>query len=152
MNRTLLKKVRCLLIQSGLPDSFWAEAMVMAAYLINRSPSTTLEKKTPMDLWSGHLENYEILRIFSCVAYSHVNQRKLKPRAIKCVFLGEVEFEVELQGNRVEPTMDPHFGEHPGNEDEEQDEEPQQQNLDNYVLVHDIAKRTTSIPARYRDE
>nr|GEX57920.1 retrovirus-related Pol polyprotein from transposon TNT 1-94 [Tanacetum cinerariifolium] len=26
MNRTLLNKVRCLLIQSGLPDSFWAEA------------------------------------------------------------------------------------------------------------------------------
>ncbi|GJR16644.1 retrovirus-related pol polyprotein from transposon TNT 1-94 [Tanacetum coccineum] len=54
MNMTLLNKVRCLLIQSGLPDSFWAEATVTATYLINRSPSTTLEKKTPMDLWSGH--------------------------------------------------------------------------------------------------
>ncbi|GKC95633.1 retrotransposon protein, putative, ty1-copia subclass, partial [Tanacetum coccineum] len=39
-----------------------------------------------------------------------------------------------------------------GNEDEEQDEGPQQQNLDNYVLVRDRAKRTTTIPARYRDE
>ncbi|GJR15633.1 retrovirus-related pol polyprotein from transposon TNT 1-94 [Tanacetum coccineum] len=200
MNRTLLNKVRCLLIQSGLPDSFWAEATVTAAYLINRSPSTALEKKTPMDLWSGHPANYEMLRIFGCVAYSHVNQGKLKPRAIKCIFLGypegvkgyrlwrlddvkpkiiisrdvvfneslmykdtlkgagaadsgkEVEFEVELQGSRVEPTVDPHTGENPGNEDEEQDEGPQQQNLDNYVLVRDRAKRTTTIPARYRDE
>ncbi|GKB52120.1 retrovirus-related pol polyprotein from transposon TNT 1-94 [Tanacetum coccineum] len=200
MNRTLLNKVRCLLIQSGLPDSFWAEATVTTTYLINRSPSTTLEKKTPMDLWSGHPANYEMLRIFGCVAYSHVNQGKLKPRAIKCIFLGypdgvkgyrlwrlddvkpkiiisrdvvfneslmykdtlkgagaadsgkEVEFEVELQGSRVEPTMDPHTGENPGNEDEEQDEGPQQQNLDNYVLVRDRAKRTTTIPARYRDE
>ncbi|GJT52209.1 retrotransposon protein, putative, ty1-copia subclass [Tanacetum coccineum] len=200
MNRTLLNKVRCLLIQSGLPDLFWAEATVKAAYLINRSPSTALEKKTPMDLWLGHLANYEMLRIFGCVAYSHVNQGKLKPRAIKCIFLGypegvkgyrlwrlddvkpkiiisrdvvfneslmykdtlkgagaadsgkEVEFEVELQGSRVEPTVDPHTGENPGNEDEEQDEGPQQQNLDNYVLVRDRAKRTTTIPARYRDE
>nr|GEV47133.1 retrotransposon protein, putative, Ty1-copia subclass [Tanacetum cinerariifolium] len=64
----------------------------------------------------------------------------------------EVEFEVELEDSRVEPTMDPHTGENPGNEDEEQYEEPQQQNLDNYVLVHDRAKRTTSIPARYKDE
>ncbi|GJT40820.1 zinc finger, CCHC-type containing protein [Tanacetum coccineum] len=87
MNRTLLNKVRCLLIESGLPDSFWAEVTVTAAYLINRSPSTALEKKTPMDLWSGHLANYEMLRIFGCVAYSHVNQGKLKPRAIKCIFL-----------------------------------------------------------------
>ncbi|GKE95963.1 retrovirus-related pol polyprotein from transposon TNT 1-94, partial [Tanacetum coccineum] len=64
MNMMLLNKVRCLLIQSGLPDSFWAEATVTATYLINRSPSTTLEKKTHMDLWSGHPENYEMLRIF----------------------------------------------------------------------------------------
>ncbi|GJV07628.1 putative reverse transcriptase domain-containing protein [Tanacetum coccineum] len=34
----------------------------------------------------------------------------------------------------------------------EQDEGPQQQNLDNYFLVRDRAKRTTTIPARYRDE
>ncbi|GJY45240.1 retrotransposon protein, putative, ty1-copia subclass [Tanacetum coccineum] len=159
MNRTHFNKVRCLLIQSGLPDSFWPEATVTAAYLINRSPSTTLEKKTPMDLWSRHPANYKMLRIFGCVAYSHVNQGKLKPRAIKCIFPGdvvfneslmykdtlkgagaadsgkEVEFEVELQGSRVEPTVDPHTGENPGNEDEEQDEEPQQQNLENYVLT-----------------
>nr|GEZ33770.1 retrovirus-related Pol polyprotein from transposon TNT 1-94 [Tanacetum cinerariifolium] len=70
---------------SGLPDSFWAKATVTAAYLINRSPSTSLEKKTPMDLWSGHLMNYEILRIFGCVAYSHMNQGNLKPRAIQCI-------------------------------------------------------------------
>ncbi|GJT74021.1 retrovirus-related pol polyprotein from transposon TNT 1-94 [Tanacetum coccineum] len=62
MNKTLLNKVRCLLIQSGLPDSFWAEATVTVAYLINRSPSTALEKNTPMDLWSGHRLNYEMLR------------------------------------------------------------------------------------------
>ncbi|GJR71569.1 RNA-directed DNA polymerase, eukaryota, partial [Tanacetum coccineum] len=32
------------------------------------------------------------------------------------------------------------------------DKGPQQQNLDNYVLVRDRAKRTTIIPVRYRDE
>nr|GFA38595.1 putative polyprotein [Tanacetum cinerariifolium] len=135
INRTRLNKVRYLLIQSGLPDSFWAEAKVTAAYLINRSPSKALEKKTPMDLWLGHPANYEMLRIFGCVAYSHMNQGKLKPRAIKCIFLGdvvfseslmykdtlkgvgaadsrkEVEFEVKLQGSGVEPTVDLHTGE-----------------------------------------
>ncbi|GJY19059.1 retrovirus-related pol polyprotein from transposon TNT 1-94 [Tanacetum coccineum] len=183
-----------------MPDSFWAEATVTAAYLINRSPSTALEKKKPMDLWSGHPPNYEMLRIFGCGTYSHVNQGKLKPKAIKCIFLGyldgvngyrlwrlddvkpkiiissdvvfneslmykdtlkgagaadsgkDVKFEVELQDSRVKPTMDPHTGENPGNEDEERDEGPQKQNLDNYVLVRDRAKRTTAIPARYRDD
>ncbi|GJX13164.1 zinc finger, CCHC-type containing protein [Tanacetum coccineum] len=148
MNRMLLNKVRCLLIKSGLPDLFWAEAMVTTAYLINRSPSTGLENKTPMDLWPGHSANYEMSRIFGCVAYSRMNQGKHKPRAIKYIFLGypggvkgyrlwrkEVKFEVELQDSRVKPTMDPHTMENPRNEYEEQDKGPQQQNLDNYVLV-----------------
>ncbi|KAL0438177.1 UNVERIFIED_CONTAM: Retrovirus-related Pol polyprotein from transposon TNT 1-94 [Sesamum latifolium] len=34
MNRTLLNKVRCLLISSGLPKSFWGEALLTAAYLV----------------------------------------------------------------------------------------------------------------------
>ncbi|GJU40764.1 retrovirus-related pol polyprotein from transposon TNT 1-94 [Tanacetum coccineum] len=174
MNRTLLNKVRCLRIQSGLPDSFWAEATVAAAYLINRSPSTALEKKTPMDLWSGHPANYEMLRIFGCVAYSHVNQGKLKPRVIKCIFLGYPEgvkayklWRLDDVKPKIIIRRDVVFNESLMYKDTlkgadaadsrkevefEQDEGPQQQNLDNYVLVHDRAKRTTTIPARYRDE
>ncbi|GJX80731.1 retrotransposon protein, putative, ty1-copia subclass [Tanacetum coccineum] len=110
---------------------------------LTRSPSSALEKNTPMDLCSGHLKNYEMLRIFGCIAYSHRNQGKLKPRAIKCIFLGYPD------GNMVELNVDPYTGENPGNEDEEQDdEEPQQQNLDNYVLVHDRVKISTTIPTR----
>ncbi|KAK4388364.1 Retrovirus-related Pol polyprotein from transposon TNT 1-94 [Sesamum angolense] len=47
MNRTLLEKVRCMLISSGLPKSFWGEALVTAAYLINRFPSVPLNGKIP---------------------------------------------------------------------------------------------------------
>ncbi|GJW41011.1 retrotransposon protein, putative, ty1-copia subclass [Tanacetum coccineum] len=66
MNKTLMDKVRCLLIQSGLPKTFWAEATCTAAYLINRSPSRAIEKKTPMEMWSGHPSDYGMLRIFGC--------------------------------------------------------------------------------------
>ncbi|GJS31120.1 retrotransposon protein, putative, ty1-copia subclass [Tanacetum coccineum] len=98
MNRTLMDKVRCLLIQSGLPKTFWAEATCTAAYLINRSPSTAIEKKTPMEMWSGHPSDYGMLRIFGCVAYPHNKQGKLEPRAIKCVLLGYPE---GVKGNRL---------------------------------------------------
>ncbi|GJV17432.1 retrotransposon protein, putative, ty1-copia subclass [Tanacetum coccineum] len=91
MNRTLMDKVRCLLIQSGLPKTFWAEATCTAAYLINRSPSRAIEKKTPMEMWSGHPSDYGMLRIFGCVAYPHDKQGKLEPRAVKCVLLGYPE-------------------------------------------------------------
>ncbi|GKF41825.1 retrovirus-related pol polyprotein from transposon TNT 1-94, partial [Tanacetum coccineum] len=63
MSITLIDKVRYLLIQSGLPKTFWAEATCTAVYLINRSPSRAIKKKTPMEMWSGHPSDYEILRI-----------------------------------------------------------------------------------------
>ncbi|GJR61822.1 retrovirus-related pol polyprotein from transposon TNT 1-94 [Tanacetum coccineum] len=91
MNRTLMDKARYLLIQSGLLKTFWVEATCMAAYLINRSPSRAIEKKTPMEMWPGHPSDYGMLRIFSCVAYLHDKQGKLEPRAVKYVLLGYPE-------------------------------------------------------------
>ncbi|GJU57974.1 retrovirus-related pol polyprotein from transposon TNT 1-94 [Tanacetum coccineum] len=139
------------------------EATVKTTYLINRSPSTTLEKKTPMDLWSGHPVNYEMLRIFGCVAYSHVNQGKLKPRAIKCIFLGYPD---GVKGYRlwrlddVKPKIiisrDVVFNESlmykdtlkgAGAADFEKEVE-----FEVELQVRDRAKRITSIPGRYRDE
>nr|GEW75237.1 retrotransposon protein, putative, Ty1-copia subclass [Tanacetum cinerariifolium] len=60
-SRTLMDKVRCLLIQSGLPKTFWTDATCTAAYLINRSPSTAIDKMIPMKMCSGHPIDYEML-------------------------------------------------------------------------------------------
>ncbi|GJT25902.1 retrotransposon protein, putative, ty1-copia subclass [Tanacetum coccineum] len=57
----------------------------------NRSPSRVIKKKTPMEMWSGHLSDYRMLRIFGYVVYSHVKQGKLELRAVKCVLLGYPE-------------------------------------------------------------
>ncbi|KAG8490763.1 hypothetical protein CXB51_013984 [Gossypium anomalum] len=57
-------------------------------FLINRSPSVAIEKKTPQEVWSGNPANYSDLKIFGCPAYAHVDNGKLEPISIKCVFLG----------------------------------------------------------------
>ncbi|KAL2243544.1 UNVERIFIED_CONTAM: Retrovirus-related Pol polyprotein from transposon TNT 1-94 [Sesamum indicum] len=88
MNRTLLNKVRCLLISSGLPKTFWGEALLTAAYLINRSPSVPLFGNNPEKLWSKTDVDFSSLRIFGCSAFCHVNGDKLDPRSQKCVFIG----------------------------------------------------------------
>ena len=83
MNRTLIDKTRCLLINSKLHRSFWAEAIYTASYLVNKSPSAAIGFKTPEELWSRKPGRYEHLRVFGCPAYVNVRQGKLDARAIK---------------------------------------------------------------------
>ncbi|CAM8938448.1 unnamed protein product [Rhodiola kirilowii] len=88
MNRTLLDKLRCLLFTSGLPKSFWGEALYTATYLVNRSPNRMLEFKCPMEMWNGKKPDLHELKIFGCAAYAHTREGKLDPRSTKCIFLG----------------------------------------------------------------
>ncbi|KAG8473990.1 hypothetical protein CXB51_034146 [Gossypium anomalum] len=88
MNRTIMENFRCMLSNANLLKSFWAETVSTACFLINRSSSVAIEKKTPQEVWSGNPANYSNLKIFGCPAYAHVDNGKLEPRSIKCVFLG----------------------------------------------------------------
>ncbi|KAG8500494.1 hypothetical protein CXB51_002743 [Gossypium anomalum] len=67
-------------------------------FLINRSPSFAIEKKTSQEVWSGNSANYSDLKIFGCPAYAHVDNGKLEPRFIKCVFLG---YKVGVKGYKL---------------------------------------------------
>ena len=55
-----------------LGQEFSAEAMEIACYLFNRSPSSTLEGKTPQEVWTGKELSLSNLRVFGCDAYVHV--------------------------------------------------------------------------------
>ncbi|WVZ96487.1 hypothetical protein U9M48_042120, partial [Paspalum notatum var. saurae] len=44
--------------------------------------------KIPIEVWSGSPADYSQLRVFGCTAYAHVDNGKLEPKAIKCIFLG----------------------------------------------------------------
>ncbi|GBM98016.1 Retrovirus-related Pol polyprotein from transposon TNT 1-94 [Araneus ventricosus] len=54
-NRTLVSMARCLLLQSGLPMKFWAEAINCAVYIRNRCPARGLqdENQTPFQKLFG---------------------------------------------------------------------------------------------------
>ncbi|KAL0328156.1 UNVERIFIED_CONTAM: Retrovirus-related Pol polyprotein from transposon TNT 1-94 [Sesamum calycinum] len=46
MNRSLTERARWLRLNAGLPKSFWAEAVSMVCYLINRSSRASLGGKS----------------------------------------------------------------------------------------------------------
>ena len=100
INRTLLERARCMLSNAGLwhRHDFWAEAASTACYLVNRSPHSALNFKVPEEIWSGNPVDYSNLRIFGCPAYAHVNDGKLDPRAVECIFLG---YASESKGYRL---------------------------------------------------
>ena len=77
-----------MLSNAGLLNDFWVEAVNTTCYLINKSPSTTIDFKTPEEVWSGAPVNYSHLRVFGFSVYFHVNDGKLEPRAKKAIFLG----------------------------------------------------------------
>ena len=65
--------------------------MKTTCYLINRSPSSAFEDKTPQEVWTGKKPSLSHLRVFGCDAYVHVpkeKQTKLDSKSEKCIFIG----------------------------------------------------------------
>jgi len=91
MNRSLTERARCLRLNAGLPKCFWAEAVSMACYLINRSPRASLGGKVVEEVWTGNAVDFSHLRIFGYPAYVHVpsdERSKLDAKSKKCIFPG----------------------------------------------------------------
>lgn len=69
LNRTLMEKVRPMLAASALPKYLWADAVVTANYVRNRSPVSG-QDKTPYELFFGTRPDVSNLRIFGARAYA----------------------------------------------------------------------------------
>lgn len=74
MYRSLLNKARSMLFNSGLAKAFWGEAMVTAAYLVNRCTSSAIEFRTLEEKWSSRPPDRNHFRVFGCSAYVHQSQ------------------------------------------------------------------------------
>jgi len=64
---------RTILIASGLPRSFWAEALNASCYIINRCLTRPILNKTAYELFKGKKPNIIHLRLFGCKCYVHNN-------------------------------------------------------------------------------
>lgn len=67
-NRTLVEMARCMLLQSKLPLSLWAEAINTACFIRNRCPTKSLNNKTPFEMWNQRKPHLGFMRIFGTKA------------------------------------------------------------------------------------
>ena len=95
-NCHLLECTQALLFQQNVPKSYWGEAVLTSAYVINRIPSRVLGCESPLETLSQLYPNIRSSfnlapRVFGCTSFVHIHnhkREKLYPKALKCVFVG----------------------------------------------------------------
>lgn len=90
INRTLMDRVRSMLIDSGLDHRFWAEAVMTGTYLWNMIPKGK-DGLSANEKWDGEKINLKKLKIFGQKAMAHIvsqKRNKLDERATECIFVG----------------------------------------------------------------
>ena len=89
MNRMIMDKVRCPQASANLSETYWKEALMIAAYLTKFYPTSALRLTTPFEAWHGEKPDISHLRIFGCMCYMKVDDGKKYPsRATAGLFMG----------------------------------------------------------------
>lgn len=94
MNRTLIERAKCMILNADLQNYMWAEAAATACYIVNRSPTHALSDITPEEVWTGTKPNLSNMRVFGCKSMVHVpkeNRQKLDPKSRELIFVGYSE-------------------------------------------------------------
>lgn len=89
--KNLVEMPRCMMLQSKLSISFWAEAAATANFIRNRCISKALGDKIIFELWHGRRPNAKHMHTFGETAYmldKASSKGKLDSRGIRCTFLG----------------------------------------------------------------
>ena len=93
-NRTLLNRVRALLVEATLPKKYWGEAAIVATYLYNRTPNSSINYKTPYEMRYNKQPDISHVRTWGSLAYKRIDSNlitKLDPRANRYYIIGYIE-------------------------------------------------------------
>jgi len=91
MNQTFTECAHNIRLHADISERFWAETVNHASYLVNISPSTTIDLQIPEEIWRRVSVDYSTLWIFGCPVYNLVDSQKrnkLESKSKKCIFNG----------------------------------------------------------------
>lgn len=100
-NRTLKEAARTMILSKNLDQKFWAEAVNSTVYILNRTGRSTVDSKTPYELWHGKKTEVGHFRIFGSEVFVHVPKEKrgkMDAKSVKCSFVG---YDENVKGYRV---------------------------------------------------
>jgi len=82
---------RSMMKAMSMPGWFRGEAVTTAVFILNWSPTQSVEGKTPYEVWHGHQPAVHFFCTFGCVAHVKAGGKpltKLEDRSMPMVFVG----------------------------------------------------------------
>lgn len=91
-NRTVVEMARSLMnAHVKIPTGLWAEMVLTAVYILNRTGPTRIEGKSPYELWHHKKPRINHMKIIGSTCYPHVpkqRRKKLDRKAQKGILIG----------------------------------------------------------------
>lgn len=90
-HRHLLNCARTLRFHVGLAITFWGDCILIATFLINKTPTSVLDDKSPYQVLYNSIPYYNLLKVFGSLCYATIVPQasdKFAARSVKGVFLG----------------------------------------------------------------
>jgi hypothetical protein len=98
LKQTLIEKARCTIKAAKVNYNFWPTAIDTANYIRNISPTSSLNGKTPFELFFNKIPSHKHLTIYGCEAYPFdllKLSNKFAPGAKKnCIMVGYGESDI----------------------------------------------------------
>ena len=82
---------RAMLSEKKMPDYFCVEAVAIAVYIMNKTPTIAIHGMMSEEKYTSRKPDIAHLKVFGCIAYVHISDErrtKLDPNAKKCIFIG----------------------------------------------------------------
>ena len=83
MNRTIQEMARSMIHGAGLSDIYWAEAVLTAVIIRNRSPKKAVQRMTPYECFYRKKPDVSNFKVFGCTAYAHISKEKRRKWDVK---------------------------------------------------------------------
>lgn len=117
--RTIVEAARTMMHSKNMNENLWAEAVNTAVYVLNHTGTSTIEGKTPYELWFNKQPNVNNFKVFGIDVYIHIPKqlrRKWNAKSEKGIFLGYSDDTkgyrvLNLVKNRIEIARDVIFNE-----------------------------------------
>ena len=80
-----------MLKQKNIPHSFWGEAAMTIAHVLNRCPTKRLDSIVLEEAWSGNKPSAKHFKIFGSLCYRHIldqRRKKLDEKSEPMIFVG----------------------------------------------------------------